>query len=405
MKVLMRPRRCGALRARQMVVAALGLLGACAPRQTIEAPLAQQLSVQVRSVLGSNRPSADYHRERSRLQAMGPDLDVILIGLVGDSRARPEARADALVLLADRGSPLALPTLASALEYNNERLRSAAVLGLNRLARTDPVAAELIRRSTLDRSRTVRINALQSLDIRDSETIRQVLVHETDREVRLVGLQLIALAEARGAPLAADFRGALRTVSDETEPQIVFRPFMTDPFTRVSRGDLRIELPGLPDIPLAESAVSVANVIPAFFSASRGQVVFEADGRIGVADINNRTIRWVGQGIAPRPIPFTNRFVFLRERPIPPTLELQGRPVVYEVNLGSFSTPDFERIGMLRAWSRPDVYGGESPVRWMVVDEVTDGALLRGENVETFVLPDAVWMQGQPSPGARPSPN
>jgi hypothetical protein len=278
---------------------------------------------------------------------MGPDLDVILIGLIGDTRARTEARADALILLADRGSPLALPTLSSALQYDNERLRSAAVLGLNRLA--DPVADELIRRATYDRSRTVRLNALQSLDIQDVETIRQVLLRETDREVRLVGMQLIALAEARGAPLAPDFRGSLRTMSGENEPQIVFRPFVTDSTARVSRGDLRIELPELPDIALAAGAVSVANVVPAFFSPSRAHVVFESNGQIGVADIDDRTIRWVAAGIAPRPIPFTNKFVFLREREIPPAFEARGRRLVYDVNLASFEAAEYERIGELNA--------------------------------------------------------
>jgi len=328
---------------------------------------------------------------------MGPDLDVILIGLIGDTRARTEARADALILLADRGSPLALPTLSSALQYDNERLRSAAVLGLSRLARDEPAAAELIRGATTDRSRVVRLNALQSLDIRDVETIRLVLDNETDREVRQVGMQLVALAEARGAPLATDFRGTLRTVAGENEPQIVFRAFVADSTTGVSLGDLRIELPERADIPLASSALAVANVLPAFFSPSRAHVVFESSGRIGVADIGDRTVRWVGSGIAPRPIPFTNKFVFLREREIPPTFEPQGRRLVYEVNLASFEAPEYERIGELNAWIRVDVHGNESPVRWMVVDEVADGVILRGENVETFTLPATVWAPAQAS--------
>lgn len=389
---------------RPAALAALAFLVACTPRQTVEVPLAQQLSTQVRSVLGSRQPSAEYYRERSRLRDMGPDLDVILIGLIGDTRARTEARADALILLADRGSPLALPTLSSALQYDNERLRSAAVLGLNRLATTDPVASELIRRATYDRSRTVRLNALQSLDIQDVETIRQVLLRETDREVRLVGMQLIALAEARGAPLAPDFRGSLRTVAGESEPQIVFRPFMTDSLDGISRGDLRIELPELPDIPLAAAAVAVANVVPAFFSPSRAHVVFESNGQIGVANIDDRTVRWVGAGIAPRPIPFTNKFVFLREREIPPAFEPRGRRLVYDVQLASFEAAEYERIGELNAWARVDVHGNQSPVRWMVVDEVTDGVLLRGDNVETFSLPATVWTPAQaswsPSPRA-----
>jgi hypothetical protein len=387
-----RPERLIGLRnARALAIVALGMVAGCSTRPRVEAPMAQQLSAQVRLILGANRPSADYHQERTRLREMGPDLDVILIGLIGDTRARPEARADALILLADRGSPLALPTLASALQSNDERLRSAAVLGLNRLAATDPVAVELIRGATRDRSRTVRLNALQSLDIREVNTIREVLERETDREVRLVGMQLIALAEARGAPLARDVHGSLRTVGGPEEPQIVFRAFTADSVTGVARGDLRIELPAQRDIPLAASATVVDGVVPAFFSPNRGHVVFESDGRIGVVDIETRSVRWVASGIAPRPIPFTNRFVFLEERVLAPTFDPEGRQLVYDVHLAAFDSELLERIGELTARSMAGIHGNESPVRWMVVDEMADGLMLRGENLDTFILPAVVW--------------
>ncbi len=383
-------------------LSALMLSVGCSSRQGPEAPLAQQLSAEVREVLGMNRPSADYHRDRTRLREMGPDLDVILIGLIGDTRARPEARADALILLADRRSPLALPTLESALHSEDEKLRSAAVLGLNRLTATTPVAVDLIRRATFDRSRTVRLNALQSLDIRDVETIREVVEREVDDEVRKVGRQLIALGEARGAPLASDFRGTLRTVSGEGEPQIVFRPFVTDPETGVARGDLRIELPTLPDIPLAASAIVVGNVLPAFFSPNRSHVVFESEGRINVVDITSRNVRSYGVGLAPRPIPFTQKFVFLQPSASGPDSVTEGRRVVYNVFMASFEDRFIDRIGEVTAWTRADLHGEETPVRWMVVDEVSDGLLLRGENMETFPLPARVWTV-LPTAGGVPS--
>lgn len=369
----------------------------CASRTGVEVPMAQQLSAEVRAILGTSRPSLDYHRERSRLQEMGPDLDVILIGLIGDTRARSEARADALVLLADRGSPLALPTLESALQSRNERLRSAAVLGLNRLAATTPSAIALIRDATRDPSRTVRLNALQSLDIREVETIRDVLGFERDREVRLVALQLLALAEARGAALAADFRGSLRTVAGEGEPQVVFRPFTMDSVAGVARGDLRVELADQRDIPLASSAMVVGNVVPAFFSTDRSSLVFESAGRIGVLNIGSRSIRIVGDGIAPRPIPFTHAFVFLREVSVDPTPGPDGTRIVYDAYMGTFGGDAVERVGRVSAWSRPDVHGGASPVRWMVVDEVSDGFQLRGENMQTMQLPAPVWTPVSPN--------
>jgi HEAT repeat protein len=66
---------------------------------------------------------------------MGPEVDAVLVALARDPRARPVARANALVLLADRGSPIAFTTLQRALLTEEvEMLRSAAVLALQRLA-------------------------------------------------------------------------------------------------------------------------------------------------------------------------------------------------------------------------------------------------------------------------------
>src|SRR5690606_3149417 len=172
---------------------------------------------------------------------------------------------------------------------------------------------------------------------------------------------------------------------------IVFRAFEADSVAGVAQGDLRIELPAQRDIPLASSATVVGGVVPAFFSPNRGHVVFESEGRIGVVDIETRSIRWVASGIAPRPVPFTNRFVFLEERVEAPTFDPEPRVLVYEVYLAAFDSPMLERIGELTARSTATVHGSESPVRWMVVDEVGDGLMLRGENLDTFMLPAAVW--------------
>lgn len=366
-------------------------LGGCATTSLMDLPPSQRLHAEVRAVLGRDWPSAEYQRVRMRLQQMGPEVDTILVNIIQDPRARTAARADALVLLADRGSQLALPTLRSALQNENEQLRSASVLGLNQLAGTSEQAMELIRLAAEDRDRTVRLNALQSLDIRDVETIRRVLLRENDPEVRKVGLQLVSLAESRGAPLVADRRGALRTASDETQPQIVFRPVTADSAAEVAFGDLRIELPAGRDIPLASSAQVVANVVPAFFSPDWSSVVTEAEGRIRIIDIESRTARTLGEGIAPRLIPFTYHFVFLREQPDSRVRTEEGTQIIYDVLRGSFLNSEVEQLGQLTAYAREEVHGGESPARSMVVSELGDGFVLRGEFLETFPLPAPVW--------------
>jgi hypothetical protein len=341
-----------------------------------------------------------YQRERERLLRMGPELDSILVAVAADRRASMEARADALLLLAERESPEALPSLRSALQdQGNERLRSAAVLGLDRLAPTSEQALELIRLAAEDRSRMVRLNALQSLEIGEVETIRRVLERETDPEVRQVAFQLVALAEARGAPLVPDRRGVLKTVTSDSGPQIVFREVRREEGLPIAYGDLRIEPPNARDIHLGTMVVVVGNVVPAFFSPDRGAVVAEIDGEIAVAHIETGTIRRVGDGTAPRPIPFSNQFVFLREKPDGQHSTADGIAITYDVFLGAFNAPGVEPIGSLRAISRSDVNGGESPVGWMVVAEAGDGFVLRGDNIESFPLPTPIW-----SPGAARGP-
>jgi protein-tyrosine-phosphatase len=359
-----------------------------------QTPEAQRAAQEVRAVLGIDRSTTEYLQARSRLEEMGPGLDPILIALVEDRRARMGARADALVLLADRRSPLALETLQRALESDNERLRSAAVLGLKRLAPTSPRAMELIREATEDRSRAVRMNAVQSLDVRQVEVIRELLERESDPQIREVANQLLVLAEFRGAPLEEDRRGVLRTAGSERDPQIVFRPFVIDSAVMAARGDLRVELPEGPDVPLAEGALVVGKVVPAFFAPDRTAVVVEEEGRILVVDLVERRSRVVGPGLAPRPIPFSNEFVFVRRDPEQPPGIPVGGELFYEVYRGSFVSDRVDRIGRLSAWIHPDLHGGLTPVRWMVVGEGRQGFVLRGDGIEPFALPTPVWSPG-----------
>ncbi|MQA90654.1 MAG: hypothetical protein GEU90_10525 [Gemmatimonas sp.] len=383
---------CGRALGRRLVRSAAALLLAgCGSNPPPQLGPGQLFPMEVRQALGGDWASPEYQQARVRLLEMGPELDAILVDLIEDRRARTIARANAMVLLADRRSPIALPMLSRAVGYENEVLRSAAVLALSRIAPTSDAAIELIRAATRDRSRTVRLNALQGLEIREVETIRALLEWEEDPEVRQVALQLLSLAEARGAALNPDRRGALRTAGGENEGQIVFRPVTYDSASMVARGDLRLELPEQPDLPLAASALVVANVVPAFFSSDRSAVVVEAADELRVADIDTRYVRSLGPGIAPRLIPFTQDFVFLRERIEERMQTRDGLELVYDVYRASFEDPETELIGELRAMQKTNVHGGESPVRWMVVGEEGEGFVLHGQNVTTFPLRTPVW--------------
>lgn len=382
---------CRSLRRPWLAAVAIASFPACAPQRSPEQPAPMRFFAEVREMLAIGEPSPEYYRARSRLANMGPEVDAVLVAIARDREAKPVARSNALMMLADRRSPAALPVLRRALlAGDSESQRAAAVLALQRMMPDTPEAVNLIRSAVGDPARAVRLNALQALDIRDVETIRAVLEEETDPDVRRVAIQLVSLAEARGAPLARDRRGALRTAGTETDPQIVFRPVSTDSITGIARGDLRVELPSGPDIALAPLAEVVAGVVPAYFSPDRSRVAYEVEREIRVVDLRSRAVRSLGRGIAPRPVPFTHDFVFLRPllstpRPSDGTTEL-----TYAVYRASFDG-DVEHIGELQALARADQHGNYSPARWMVVGETPEGYVLRGEGISTFKLPAPVW--------------
>lgn len=380
-------------------VAAAGL-AACAPRRPPELPAPARFTLHVREILAVDHSAPEYFEVFAELAALGPEVDAVLVSLARDPAANTIARANALILLAERRSPAAIPSLRRALLTEEiPTLRTAAILGLQRLADTSSVALGLIRSAVGDPSRSVRLNALQALDIRQVDAIRGMIEHEEDRDVRYVATQLVALAESRGAPLAPDRRGSLRTTGDEDDPQIVFRTARVDSFADYATGDLRVELPSAPDVPLTQSAEVVGEVVPAFFSADRSRVVYEAERRIRVVDLATRETLEFGPGIAPRVVPFTNEFVFVREKEGGRSEADDGVRIRYWVYEGSFSGGDPRLVGELTATARAERHANYSPVRWMVVAETIDGFVLRGEGITSFPLVVPFW-RGAPEEAA-----
>jgi hypothetical protein len=350
-------------------------------------PAPVRFSIEVSRILNHRQTSPDYYRARSRLEQMGPEVDAVLVNLARDPEAKTLARGNALLLLADRNSPAAIPVLRRVLLAEpDEDLRAIGVLALQRLIGQSEEAVNLIRAAVSDPSRAVRLNALQGLDVRDMSTLRRLVERESDPEIRHVAIQLISIFESRGAPLEPDRRGALRSASDGADPQIVFRPVRADSISDLAVGDLRLELPAAQDIPLAPLAEVVGGVVPAFFAPDRSRAVYEVDREIRTVNLANRQIRSLGAGIAPRVVPFSDDFVFLRpiadagvERP-------EGTELRYSVYRASFGDAQPVLIGELTATARPDRHANYSPVRWMVVGESPAGFVLRGEGVSTFPL-------------------
>jgi hypothetical protein len=187
----------------------------------------------------------------------------------------------------------------------------------------------------------------------------------------------------------------------ESDPQIVFRARASGSPSGIAVGDLRVELPNAPDVPLAASAEVVGGVVPAFFSADRSHVVFEVDREIRVIDLGSRQVRSMGPGIAPRVVPFSQQFVFLREIPEARRESDQGTEIEYEVFRATFTNGQPEMIGTTAALARMQVYSNYSAVRWMVVGETRDGFALRGYGMADFALPPVSWRPpAQPAPAA-----
>jgi hypothetical protein len=348
----------------------------------------QKLRYDVIQVLDVDEPSPGYYRQRARLEVMGPQLDSILAQLAADGDAKDNVRANAVTLLADRSQPGSVAVLRGVLSSRgSDAVRAAAAAGLQRFAPDSPAVKAALRGALHDPSDRVRLGALQGMDVEDVAFIRGIIAREESRQVRTVARQLVTLFEARGAPLVPDSRGDLRTTGDDTVPRIVFHP-TGGPSDGLRSGALWAELPGGRSlVPLAPRVEVAADVVPAFFDPQRRVVVFEGEGQVRVRDLRTGATRAVGEGLAPRPIPFTERFVFLRE--VPGSRHPEGAETVvqYTVLRASFAPGAVEAIGTLQARISPTRLGGASPARTVIVGEATDGFVLRGEWLTPFVLP------------------
>lgn len=364
--------------ARLAALAAMLALPGCASlfrRTPPPQPSTPRLMTDVARVLDVDEPSPGFYRRRARLEVMGPELDRVLALLIEGKDTRDNVRANAVTLLADRAGPGAAAVLQRVLAARgDEAVRAAAAAGLQRFVADSPAVKQAIRAALRDPSERVRLAALQGMDVEDVEFIRAMIPREENRQVRTVARQLVTLFEARGAPLLKDPRGDLRTTGDDSVPRIVFHPTGADAASGTTTGALWVELPGGHQlVPLAPRVDVVADVVPAFFDSQRRVVVFEGDGQVQVRDLRTGATRGVGAGIAPRPIPFTDRFVFLRASGTGPGEQ------EYTVLRATFAGGVAEPIGTLRATLRA--------ARTLVVGEAADGFVLRGEGVTPFLLP------------------
>jgi len=217
--------------------------------------------------------------------------------------------------------------------------------------------------------------------------VRALVQREQDPRVRQIALQLLTLLEARGAPLLRDERGHLRTMGPDDAPQIVFHPSWGNAEAELEVGALWVELPDQTLLPLGQDVEVVDRVVPAFFDPTRSFVVFEDARAVRVRNVRTGETRTVSDGVGPRVIPFADAFVFLREIPSSRRDLQDGTVLEYEVLRASYRGGAPEPIGRLTVVARPQVHGGASPVRWMIVGEAAGGFVLRADGMPPFPLP------------------
>lgn len=367
-------------------------LGACSLRPpSIPVPGPVELTSRVRALLGTDdRSPVEYRRARVELEALGPEIDNILLELAYDPLARPVERANAVILIADRRVPGSLETLRWVLlTAEDELIRSAAVIGLHRLSGEFPEAENAIRSAVADPSPTVRINALQALDVMDVQTIRSMLRRETNAHVHMIAQQLLAMAEARGAPLEMEHGGVYFSTSRGAEPRLMYRPWNFDESFEVAHGSLHAILSDGTVLPLANEVEMVRGVLPAFFNVDRSAVVLESGRVVHVRDLERREAIYYGRGLAPRPVPLSETFLYLRDIPDERRELPGGFEVTYEVMLAGFGGGSPVRLGSFRVIAEAHPSGYLSPVRWMTIGESPEGwaLLVDGEPVFRFPHP------------------
>jgi len=141
----------------------------------------------------------------------------------------------------------------------------------------------------------------------------------------------------------------------------------------------------------------VAGVVPVFFSLDESAVVYEQDRHVFVRELGSGATRDLGPGIAPRPLPFTDDFVYLRLDPARSGELRERMRLSYDVLRASFHTAAEPAVlGQLGAFAEMGQHGNYSPARWLQVVEKDGQYTLEAVGADTFRLPDPFHTGSKP---------
>jgi hypothetical protein len=297
--------------------------------------------------------------------------------------------------LSERSARHFLTIAGEMLGARDELVRLATATALRRFIEERPeMTVRLLERALRDPAPAVQTKALESIGLSDVGALRAYVATQPLPELKRIADDLIAAAEERAVPLVADSAtGAIARVSASGH-RLVYRP-SSKHVGEVTAGSLELSATGATPVVLATDVEVVGDVVPAFFSNDGANLVYEAGRAIFVRDVRTGETRRVASGIAPRVLPFSDDFVFLRERVDERNDMVQKVELSYDVVRAPFdaapaaaSAAGGAIVGTLHARSQPGVHGNASPVRWMRVTESEGRFTLAGDGVDPFALPD-----------------
>lgn len=317
---------------------------------------------------------------------LGDNFGKRLAAVIADTSAPVLVRVNAVALMSDRRDVNHFDSFLDALAARDDRIRAAAIVGLRNYLGPFKSAYGLVQTGLTDPSHLVQAKTLEVLADLDTDLLRKYLKTAPTEELRSITRDLIRTGEERGAQLIpVDTLGTLERNSP-LGVKITYRPTKRWPDWSASLGELWIARGKTAPVKISDSVEVVKNVIPAFLDAEGNYLVYEANRQIHVRDLNSGSERTVGAGIAPRPFPFTDAFIFLRESKTQE--KYMGGSVSYDVLKLPFTGEAApEVVGTSTVETKIEVAGNYSPVRWARVREESGIFYISGEGVEPIKLP------------------
>lgn len=332
-----------------------------------------------------------HHQDSLYNRFVAEQGEAALLGMLPrlalDRSAPPLARANAVLRMGQRPM-LAFDVYMQTIDDPDPRVRGATLGVVGPLAtRAPPDAMPILARGLVDPEIGIQVKALQELRDRDLDLLRFYLQGNPPAELRELALQTIRLSESWGAPLTPADDGTLRRVTP-AGVELELRPERAWPAFDAVIGTLRATPPGGGPRVIADSVEAVATIIPAVADGTGRWIALETARRIEVHDLQTGSIRVVGPGIAPRPMPFTTDYLYFRElsrRDAPGATQLH-----YEIVRGAFEGPQTTVFDSVRVEARLPVRGNLSPLRWVRIHDRGTRFVLETDGLRNHVLPSPI---------------